>query len=598
MRNSSTKRILRFIDKALNRLKLREKIIGLFIFCVILPLITVDGLIIQRIVAEERQQSIAEAKEVVSTITNYFEDTISTCHNIVTSVDQNYKVGEILGKHYDSVFDYYENYHKMSENYFFQTLVRFNNMRVKLYTSNDTVVGGGYVGKIDEISDKDWYKAYKNSDTGFIFFCNYDDSPGYVDARRGIFYIGKLSYNNNEYENFVKIDLDYSTFARRLVGLGNVESVYVCDNDTILFASEGNNNLNTPFTIYDGSEKETYVSEVSNLGNINRIIVERNDESIMDYIFSNRDTLIIMLVLSILLPAFVLYEINYSIVYRIEELNRVFGKRENDVLVKVDEPDGSDELGNLMTNYNSMVDEVNRLIQIVYKDRLKEQEMDIARQNAELLALHSQINPHFMFNALESIRMHSLIKGEEETAEMVEKLALMERQYVNWDSDMITLGQELASVEAYLILQKYRFGDRLKYELSVDKKCEDHLIPKLTVVTFVENACVHGMENKTSECFVFLRVYKKGQYIEIEVEDTGNGMPEDKLNEIKVKAKTIELDDLKNGRHVGIYNALLRLKMTMGEGYRFDMESEEGIGTMIQISIPDDTIVDEQEGDI
>lgn len=595
MKNSNTKRVFSFIDKALNRLKLREKIIGLFIFCVILPLITVDGVIIQRIVSEEKEQSIEEAKDAVELITNYFQDTINTCHNIVTSVNQNYKVGEILGKQYDSPFDYYENYHKMSENYFFQTLVRFNNMKVKLYTSNDTVVGGGYVGKIDEISNTQWYKEYKKSDNGYIFYCNYDDSPGYVDSRRGLFYIGRLSYNNNNYENFVKIDLDYSTFARKLVGLGNMESVYVCNGNTVLFSSEGKNNLNTPFERLDGLHKEAYIANVSNLGNIDSIIVDQNDDSIMDYLFSNIVVVIAMIILSVLLPAFVLYEINYSIVHRIEKLNRVFGKRENDTLVKVDGADGSDELGNLMANYNRMVDEVNRLIQIVYKDRLKEQEMDIARQNAELLALHSQINPHFMFNALESIRMHSLIKGEEETAEMVEKLALMERQYVNWDSDMIMLSQELASVEAYLILQKYRFGDRLKYEISIEDDCVDYLIPKLTVVTFVENACVHGMENKTSECFVFLRVYKKEQNIVIEVEDTGNGMSEDMLDEIKEKAETIELEDLKNGKHVGIFNALLRLKMTMAEGYTFDIESEEGIGTIIQISIPENTREDRQE---
>lgn len=586
MSKKERKHILGPIEKLLNRLKLREKIIGLFIFCVMLPLITVDGFIVQRILDGEREGAIREAEEITQTISNHFTDSITTCHNIATSVNQNYKVGEILGIKYASTFDYYEKYHKMSENYFFQTLVRFNNMKVKLYTSNNTVVGGGYVGRIDEIADTDWYKEYKESANGYIFRCDYDDSAGYTESRRRIFYVGKLTYNNNSYENFIRIDLDYSTVSRELQRLENMESVYVCDDDTILFSSEGNNNLSSPYSKINEDEKKLYVNEVSNIGNINRIIIKSKNETTLNYLYDNRYMLIILVVISIVLPAFVLYEINYSIVYRIERLNKVFGKREKDELVKVDSIDGSDELANLMGSYNRMADEVNRLIQIVYKDRLKEQEMSIARQNAELLALHSQINPHFMFNALESIRMHSLIKGETETAEMVQKLALMERQYVNWDSDMITLAQEVLSVEAYLGLQKYRFGDKLKYEVSIEDSCKNHLIPKLTVVTFVENACVHGMENKTSECLVFLRAYKKDSNLVIEVEDTGNGMSEEKLNEIKGKADTISLDDLKNDKHVGIYNALLRLKMTMGEGYRFDIESEEGIGTLIQIIIP------------
>lgn len=586
MKRKNGQNFFNYIDKALNRLKLREKIIGLFIFCVIFPLISVDGYIINGIVKEEKAEAIREAEKTTQSIENYFSDIVATCHNISTSVNQNYKVGEILGKEYDTIFEYYDNYHRMSENYFFQTLVRFNNMKVKLYTSNDTVVGGGYVGKISEIESTDWYKEYINSGNGYLFSCYFDDSTGYTDSRRRIFYIGKLAYNNNPYENFIRIDLDYSSVSRDLIRIENMESVFVCDEDTVLFSSEGNNNLNLPFNKLETHSENEFVKNIANLGNINKIVVKAKNKKTLNYIFDNKHMIALLILFSVFLPVLVIYVINRSIVYRIEKLNNVFGKREKDELVKVETIGGADEIANLMNGYNNMVDEVNRLIQIVYKDRLKEQEMSIARQKAELLALHSQINPHFMFNALESIRMHSLIKGELETAEMVQKLALMERQYVNWDSDMITIAQEVTSVEAYLLLQKYRFGDRLQYEISVEEACNEEVIPKLTVVTFVENACVHGMENKTSESHVFLRVYTKDNDTIIEVEDTGNGMSEDKLTEIKSKSETINLDDLKSDTHVGIYNALLRLKMTMGDGYRFDIESEEGIGTLIQIAIP------------
>ncbi len=153
-----------------------------------------------------------------------------------------------------------------------------------------------------------------------------------------------------------------------------------------------------------------------------------------------------------------------------------------------------------------MVARTNELIQIVYKNKIKEQEMLVERQNAELLALHSQINPHFLFNALESIRMHSLLKNEYETADMVEKLALMQRQYVEWGNDSVEIRREMEFVRAYLGLQKYRFGERLSYSLEVEEDCLDIKIPKMTVVTFVENACVHGIEYcffmKFSHCYL------------------------------------------------------------------------------------------------
>ena len=586
MKEKKTFRLHNIIDKGLNSLQLREKIIGLFLFCVILPLITIDGIIINNILREEKIESLREAEKVADTIVNYGEDIINTCHNIATSVDQNYRVGEILGQTYETTFDYYDNYHKMSENYFFQTLTRFNNMKVKLYTSNDTVVSGGYVGRTSDIDDTEWFNDFINSGDKYTFRCDFDTSSGVTESKRRIFYFGKLSFKNCPFDTFIRIDLNYSTVSSEITRLCNLESVYICADDEMIFSSEGYNNLNTPYPKFEKNNENYYVRDVTNLGNITQIAVKIKSATSLKYLFDNKIIIVLLLAISLLLPAFVLYKINNSIVYRIKKLDQVFGKRENDELVRVDNPEGSDELGNLMFNYNQMVDQVNNLIKIVYKERLKEQEMSIARQKAELLALHSQINPHFMFNALESIRMHSLIKGEIETAEMVEKLALMERQYVNWDSDMISIEQEVSAVEAYLLLQKYRFGDKLKYEISIEESCKKRLIPKLTVVTFVENACVHGMENKTSECFVYLRVYNKNNDFIIEVEDTGNGIDDERLNEIREKAKTINIEDLKSDKHIGIYNALLRLKMTMGDKYRFDIESEEGIGTLIQIIFP------------
>ena len=411
MKEKKTFRLHNIIDKGLNSLQLREKIIGLFLFCVILPLITIDGIIINNILREEKIESLREAEKVADTIVNYGEDIINTCHNIATSVDQNYRVGEILGQTYETTFDYYDNYHKMSENYFFQTLTRFNNMKVKLYTSNDTVVSGGYVGRTSDIDDTEWFNDFINSGDKYTFRCDFDTSSGVTESKRRIFYFGKLSFKNCPFDTFIRIDLNYSTVSSEITRLCNLESVYICADDEMIFSSEGYNNLNTPYPKFEKNNENYYVRDVTNLGNITQIAVKIKSATSLKYLFDNKIIIVLLLAISLLLPAFVLYKINNSIVYRIKKLDQVFGKRENDELVRVDNPEGSDELGNLMFKYNKMVDQVNNLIKIVYKERLKEQEMSIARQKAELLALHSQINPHFMFNALESIRMHSLIKG-------------------------------------------------------------------------------------------------------------------------------------------------------------------------------------------
>src|SRR5699024_4547751 len=157
---------------------------------------------------------------------------------------------------------------------------------------------------------------------------------------------------------------------------------------------------------------------------------------------------------------------------------------EDENLVEIENVSAKDEIGDLMRNYNRMASRITTLVNIVYKNRILEQEMTVARQKAELLALRSQINPHFLFNALESIRMHSVIRKEKITAEMVEKLAVMQRQYVDWGEDLIEVGKEMEIVKNYMDLQQYRFGKRLSYRLDVETECQHQKIPKLTIVTF------------------------------------------------------------------------------------------------------------------
>ena len=271
---------------------------------------------------------------------------------------------------------------------------------------------------------------------------------------------------------------------------------------------------------------------------------------------------------------------------RIVKLGDAFNGSKVDKFQPISSVEGNDEISALMHNYNNIVSINNDLINSLYKDKLKERENDLSRKNAELLALQSQINPHFLFNSLESIRMHSILKGEDETAEMVEKLALMTRQNVEWGNDLVTVKKETESIEAYLYLQSYRFGDRLSFDVDVDKACEDYLIPKLTLVTFVENACVHGIESKSSAGWIFVRVYKKEGDLCMEIEDTGGGMSEEEIKSLLRSIRTVSIDQIKGKKHVGILNACLRLKIHTNNNVSFSIDSEVGVGMCVLIRIP------------
>ena len=132
-----------------------------------------------------------------------------------------------------------------------------------------------------------------------------------------------------------------------------------------------------------------------------------------------------------------------------------------------------------------------------------------------------------------------------------------------------------------------------KFDIELEDGCGEYSIPRLTLTTFVENACVHGMEGKTSSCWVYVRVYKKQREGEnpedmlvMEIEDTGSGMSDEDVAYLNKRMNNCTIDDIKDGSHVGMLNACLRLRMSTGWAARFEIESEMEVGTYITISVP------------
>lgn len=384
----------------------------------------------------------------------------------------------------------------------------------------------------------------------------------------------------------MKIELDYSRLAQNISNMNYVFPVYICVDNKVIISNQESNNLREAFPVFTRSDSAALEQELDLYGSNIKIYVMRRANSVIAALLENSVLIVLLLLFNILSPQLIMNLLEKSITSRIFRLGDVFNQVDSDELIMIPEEGGKDEIGVLMSNYNRMAKRMNDLIDQVYRNRLREQEMDIARQNAELLALYSQINPHFLFNALESIRMRSILKDEHETADMVEKLAIMERQNVDWSTDTNTVKRELDFVEAYLSLQKYRFGDRLSYRIEIQEECEDIMIPKLTITTFVENACVHGIETKMRPGWVFVRVYMEKDTLCVEVEDTGGGMEESEVEILGERMRGACIDMLKEKGRVGIVNACLRIRMMTDSTADFSVESEKGVGTVILIRIP------------
>lgn len=573
----------------LNNARIQKKLYMLYIVCVLVPIIVTDTVIIGVVVAGEKRTIQQEMQNVASAVSYSLDNTIDTAVNLSKNIYANKYINQFLNTNFESPAVYYDAYRDLLQDSLFDSSLGMSTLRTTMYVSNDTLVNGGMFQRIDTILDEKWYQDFEDSNQNLMCYCYFDDTglSGVVSQRR-ISVIRRLNfYRRDPYEKFVKIDLDYSSMVTDLNNAHYKYDVYVCKDDQVILSSNGNTSYSTDFDSRP-DVSHTYVEKVHYYGMDLEIYVMNKRLQAGEILMNYSGILIILILANAIMPMMFMRCLNYSFVERLSRLNETFHHAKEDHLEEINQVQGNDEIGQLMRDYNRMARRTNELIETVYKSRLNQQEANIAKQNAELLALHSQINPHFLFNILENIRMRSVIKQEDETAEMIERLAMMERQYMDWGTDNVTIEKEAEFVEAYLKLQKYRFGERLSYQIEIDEDCSKYQIPKLSLVTFTENSCVHGIEDKATNCWIFVRVYKKKEMLYFEIEDTGNGMPEGYRAYLQDRMEQANIEMLKEKGRVGIVNACLRLKMVTDHLVHFQVESERGVGTTVTITAPCD----------
>lgn len=577
--------------KILDNLPLTRKLMLLYLFCVLLPLILTDSIIFSLVIKAEQSSSQHEMENIAEAIHYTLSNRMDNAANLSLNIYSNKYINEFMDAEYASPLDYYESYRDFLKDSLYEASVGTSNYNIVMYADNPGIVNGGSFWNLDSAKDKQWYRDFVESGRDILAYPYYENTA--TSTQRKISIIRRMDYyHKGSSPNLVKMDMDYSGMSQSIINSKYRFLVYICDVDTILFSNDGHGGMGKPYETFLPSmnRRVGYSRDMNVYGRVWSIYVMKEELNVLSIIRNNFALLLFLILVNLLLPALLMKGINHSFTSRIRELGAAFDKGDIHELTQLPAVRGKDEIGVLMASYNHMAGRINDLIQTVYKDRLKEQEMDIARQNAELLALHSQINPHFLFNALESIRMHSLIKNEEETAGMVERLALMERQYVDWGTDTISIREEFQFVEAYLELQKYRFGDRLSYKIEAEPDCLRYCVPRLTLVTFVENACVHGLENKTAPGWIFVRCCCRDGHLYMEIEDTGHGMDSGLLLTLQEKMENASMQLLKENERVGILNACLRLHMATDNTVKFQLESEEDSGTIVTISIPEEKL--------
>ena len=237
----------------------------------------------------------------------------------------------------------------------------------------------------------------------------------------------------------------------------------------------------------------------------------------------------------------------------------------------------NDEIGEVARCFNKMVEDIKTLIDENYVITLKERE-------SELTALQAQINPHFLYNTLDTLYWQATEEGNEEIAESIFALSQLFRLVLSQGKREVMVSQELELVSRYLQIQKMRFSERLNYEIEVEDEIKDAFIPKLIVQPFVENAIVHGFENVSKPCYLTVKAKQDGQSIRFEIEDTGVGMSEEQIAGIW-EEESPQYAKQRIGRYA-IKNIKERLELKYHDDFNLEIHSTVGKGTTVILRIP------------
>ncbi len=454
---------------------------------------------------------------------------------------------------------------------------------IVLFLDRDEVAKSSHIKKIDdEIKNSYWFKTLSTAD-GPVWHVskNPNDGNNYFSLSRHIY------DKNNDYLGVMTLYLS-PEWLDGLIPSNGYDMIFTLKNGIVFHSTVGDYPIESVFNGITLFEKigvatgATFNSKYA--GNIFNIYLVKPYKAV------NEDTTVLVtgyvwymllcFILSILLTFLFSGYIAKQIKFLSDEMHKVtLGDfRLTETLT------GTDEISKLYNDLKTMVDSMQRLTTENFEAKLQSETLRLRQIEAEFKTLASQINPHFLYNTLETIRMKAFFNGDKETADLVKKLGKFMRRCLELKDGPVELESELEFTRSYLELQAARFGDRITYSINCDVEKNTKILP-LIIQPIVENAFIHGVEGSKENGHIDINLFYLDDKINIYIIDNGQGMSEKRL--LEIREKLIE-NDTSSGKSIGLTNVNKRIKIYHGKEYGLTVFSAEGKGTRVSIKIPID----------
>lgn len=444
----------------------------------------------------------------------------------------------------------------------------------------------------EEMYNADKVKKYVASDNKYMFLSSYYNVYRETDIARFVLKIYD-NVNTNDIIGYVVCDIDSKAFVKImekytahqevymwLQPLGDrpitaMENTETASREYYLEISERIQN-NTLDMFMDTSEGNKVLFQVPqnkyNLGAYSimpQAILEQNQKAL------TQNLILIGSMMCIILSV-VTFFISRTLTKPLEELMKTIAQiRKGDTKKRVPYLE-KDEIGQLGKEFNGMLDEIERLIGHEYETKL-------LLNKAEYKALQAQINPHFLYNTLDTMSSIASVQNCDMVSNLCQSLSTIFRYSLDTKHPYSTVAKEIVHLKNYIYVMNVRMREEVKYHFQIDDEILQNSIPRISIQPLVENAINHGLRNKKGEKEIYVRVMEKDGILEIEVEDNGVGMDAEETNR-RLKENSHEL--VESGSSIGLININARMKMLYGEEYGLHINSDGKSGTTVILRIP------------
>jgi len=573
---------------SINNISLKRKLIFLYIFCVFIPIVSINTIFYFVISHNVSKQVLTLLDESMERIKIGFTTNIEQCMQVIRTINLDSKLENALDSKYRDIEDYYDvylNYTKEAVDKFLPIYSQIQ--KISIYTENNTIINGGnYYFLNSDIINSDWYKKLQSSRQNTVIYPYIESDKNnllaygrYLSVIRRLYDYKSINYTNK----IIKIDIRLNSFLD-VVNKENTKGIIylIDDSNRIMFSNNQDiyNNYNE-FKVFTDSyytSKDIVISKNFAINSYMRGwkligVFPKND--IKKAMGSNKSIVIAVALFSLIISTLIILVISSSIKNRLEIVSKHLKDISDKKFNVIDIDAGEDEIGTLIKEFNNSTIKIKNLIEVVY-------EAEIQKTKAELMALQSQVNPHFLYNTLNTVRLRSVLKGELETAEIIKYMSKLFRRFLSFKEDLITIREEIELTKDFLEIQKYRYGNKLNYVIDVDENALCYKIPKMCIQTLVENSSVHGIEMIDGIGIINISIKFNEDKLFCKIIDNGIGIEKEKLQQIQ---EALKKGELINGSY-GIANIYKRLKLYFGEEVKFIINSELNKGTEVELQIP------------